>query len=300
MIASFLLAGALHAENASQELPADAGYNIPAVAGPLAPGMKGEGYSFIALRFVSSFQRFSPGSARFTLADLGVEYSCNGGQLDQYFLKLAFDRGTFDREARSYKVKSVIQLSRLNFCRGTSGNTIWRELDLETADSYRYDLGSGKSLDLRVLRDGAGKAVSLKITGRLNNYAYGEKIYSCDALREDWQNGAAAYPMFDKDKRRWYALPETFWVGGSVFRHGYVLGDENAILSPRTGVPLDFVELCRGDMDKCGSAAPVLSLATGLKFTPFEPAWESAWKVENMTMAEMQAAIEAELGPEEP
>lgn len=287
---------ALNAHDGEQ-LPAEAGY-IPALTGSRTSANKAEDYSIISLEWVTDSQKYFTGAVKFDLRDLDLEYSSNGGMLDAYALKLAFERGTFDRATQSYRVKPLIQLNRFNLRPNSSGFTVWRELELETLTRHRYDIGDGKSLDLQVVRDSGGRAVSIKLYGVKNNTVWGEKTIAYEELRKNWEFSASVYPMYDSNGRRWYALPQTFWIGGDKFRHGFVLGDEASMLSPRTGLPLDFVELCRGNWKTCDSLPTAISAATGLKFTPFGPSWVGSWKVEYMSLAELQAAIDAELGPE--
>lgn len=205
-------------------------------------------------------------------------------------VKLVFMPGKFERVWAEYRSTPKLQL--LAYTDHDSNQfTVWQPLAVADIDSdAAFDLPDGRKayLHTTLYEEGALADLNLLVYNK-DGELLADETYSDKDLVLPWHALTASSDMYRdaKDGSRLYFIPQSYW-NGTDYTHGFVVADEHFPWTMR-----DFVEVCNGPIDSCASTRPVISVATGLKFTP---SGKAKWTVRNLSAGELAIALQEELG----
>ncbi|HBA61079.1 MAG TPA: hypothetical protein DCZ92_09730 [Elusimicrobia bacterium] len=275
------------------ELTAEAAPKAPPVPAPLLSPLKSYQAEYQKAAFTTTVKLMEDSTWWINRMIHGwpVEFPQYARPEGSISLRLVFERGAFDRETQSYKVRQLLHISEYS---PGGGFSIWSPLDTASATGSWYNRPDGKKLYLQVNKDNSGKLVSATVHYCTSgNASLAQVTVPYENLRYIWQE-MTKYQYVKTDKGvKIYLAPQTTWIGGA-YSHGYVLSEAEPF-SPRTGLPLDYIEVCRSANHlSCGSKVRVTSLASGLSFSPL--AGQDAWTVNEMSLEELQTELAALAG----
>ncbi len=208
-----------------------------------------------------------------------------------FAVKMGFLKGQYDDYVKTYKPKLVVFASDVTeFINGDDNHLFIQTMDIISGNSHEY------SMSLNPLDNNSKRVEFGYSSGRITVFLMGQEEliaqWDLNELLKAWAK-AAEKNVLQYNGKRIYAVPQVINdYMHDVDRFGYVLS-EGSPLYHTTGLPLDFMEVCRHpkyqDLFSYKPVGYSIPLGIALEKRP-----EGGWLVRGIDSDELSAALDDE------